>query len=317
MEARDTIAAAGMGGTPHPLAAASPRRGEKIIFALLGLCTVVSVLTTTGIVLSLVSPTADFFGEVSIGDFLSTGDWAPLQADPSFGALRVVAGTFVVTLWAMLFAVPLGLGAAVYLSEYATPRVRRVLKPVIEVLAGVPTVALGLFALTFLSPTIQDLFPDAVKTPPFLILAGSLGIALLVLPIIASISDDAMRAVPSGLREGAYGLGATKMKVTTRVVFPAAISGIVASIVLAISRAVGETMVVLLAVGKTPNLTLDPFQSAQTMTAFIATTATGDAATGTTAYNTLFAVGALLFVITLLMNFVAIRLVRRFREVYE
>jgi phosphate transport system permease protein len=319
MEARDA-AAAGAVGRPDPsrsLAAARPRYGERVIFGLLAFCAAVSIATTIGIVLSLISPTLDFFKEVPIGDFLSTDEWSPLLGDPSFGALRVVVGTFSVTLWAMLFAVPIGLFSAIYLSEYARPNVRRTIKPILEVLAGIPTVALGLFAVTFLSPTTGDLFPDFIKTPPFAAGIAGLAVGLLIVPIIASISDDAMRAVPGGLREGAYALGATKLKVSTRVVFPAAISGIVASIVLATSRAVGETMVVLLAAGKTPNLSFDPGVSVQTMTAFIGTTATGDVATGTTAYNTIFAVGALLFLITLVMNLFAIRLVRRFREVYE
>ena len=297
--------------------AASPRRGEKAIFFLLALCAAISVATTTAIVISLLSPTLGFFEEVSISEFFSFADWAPLQGDPSFGALRVVVGTLAATFWALLFAIPIGLAAAVYLSEYARPGVRRIVKPVLEVLAGIPTVAFGVFAVTFLSPEIQDLFPELIKQPPFSVGVAGLAIGLLIVPIIASISDDAMRAVPGGLRQGAYALGATKLKVSGRVVFPAAISGIVASIVLAGSRAVGETMVVLLAAGKTPNATLGFGESVQTMTAFIGTTATGDISTGTVAYDTIFAVGALLFVMTLVMNIVAIRLVRRFREVYE
>jgi phosphate transport system permease protein len=226
-------------------------------------------------------------------------------------------GTLSTTLWGLLFAIPIGLCSAVYLSEYAKPSVRRVIKPILEILAGIPTVAFGVFAVTFLSPEIQDIVPSFVKTPPFAAGIAGLAIGLLIVPIIASISDDAMRSVPGGLREGAAALGATKLKVSTRVIFPAAISGIVASIVLATSRAVGETMVVLLAAGKTPNLTFDPGASVQTMTAFIGTTATGDVATGTIAYDTIFAVGSLLFVMTLVLNLFAIRLVRRFREVYE
>jgi phosphate transport system permease protein len=321
MEARDAISATGgFGGRPdpaRPLVAARPRHGERVIQGLLAACAVISVATTTVIVISLLSPTLGFFDEVSLGEFFSADDWAPLTADPSFGVLRVVVGTLSTTLWGLLFAVPIGLFSAIYLSEYAQPRVRRIVKPILEILAGIPTVALGVFAVTFLSPEIQDVFPNFVKTPPFAAGIAGLGIGLLIVPIIASISDDAMRAVPGGLREGAYGLGASKLKVSTRVVFPAAISGIVASIVLAGSRAVGETMVVLLAAGKTPNLTFDPGASVQTMTAFIGTTATGDVATGTTAYDTIFAVGALLFVMTFVMNMFAIRLVRRFREVYE
>lgn len=320
MEASKAIAAAGALGRPdpsRPLAAVRPRYGERAIHALLALCAVISVATTTGIVVSLLFPTLDFFKEVPVGDFFSTDEWAPLQASPTFGVLRIVVGTLSVTLWAMLFAVPIGLCCAVFLSEYAHPRLRRVIKPMLEVLAGIPTVALGLFAVTFLSPEIGELFPDFIKTPPFAAGIAGLAVGLLVVPIIASISDDAMRSVPGGLREGAYALGSTKLKVSTRVVFPAAISGIVASIVLAVSRAIGETMVVLLVAGKTANLSFDPGVSVQTMTAFIGTTATGDVSTGTTAYDTIFAVGALLFVLTFVMNIFAIRLVRRFREVYE
>ncbi|MGZ5311787.1 MAG: phosphate ABC transporter permease subunit PstC [Solirubrobacterales bacterium] len=297
--------------------AASPRWGEKAIYVTLVACTVVSVATTTAIVFALLSPTVGFFGEVSFGDFFSTDDWAPLTADPSFGVLRPVVGTLSVAFWSLLFAVPIGLLSAIYLCEYAKPRVRQTIKPILEILAGIPTVALGVFAVTFLSPEIQDIFPSFVKTPPFAAGIAGLAVGLMIVPIIASISDDAMRAVPGGLREGAYALGSTKLKVSTRVVFPAAISGIVASIVLAGSRAVGETMIVLLAAGKTPNLTFDPGASVQTMTAFIGTTATGDVATGTIAYDTIFAVGTVLFVMTFILNIFAIRMVRRFREVYE
>jgi phosphate transport system permease protein len=193
--------------------------------------------------------------------------------------------------------------------------VRKVVKPTLEILAGIPTVAIGFFAVTFITPEIIQKL--ATSAPIFLALSAGIGIALMTVPIIASISEDAMRAVPGGLREGAYAMGATKMRVATRVVFPAALSGIVASIMLAISRAVGETMIVVLAAGNTPNLSFDPLQSIQAMTAYIATTATGEVAQGTVEYDTIFAVGALLFVITLAMNIVAIRLVRRFREVYE
>jgi phosphate transport system permease protein len=319
MEARDVTATGGPGrlDPARPLVAARRRHGERLIEGSLAACAAISVITTTAIVISLLSPTIDFFGEVSFGDFFSFDEWAPTQSDPTFGVFRIVIGTLSTSLWAMLFAVPIGLLAAIYLSEYAHARVRRLVKPVLEVLAGIPTVALGLFAVTFLSPEIQDLVPGLVKAPPFFALAAGLGVGLLLVPIIASISDDAMRAVPGSLREGAYGLGATKLKVSTRVVFPAAISGIVASVVLALSRAVGETMIVLLAAGGTPNATFDPGASVLTMTAFIGKTATGDIGTGTVTYDTIFAVGFLLFLMTLGMNAIAIRLVRRFREVYE
>jgi phosphate transport system permease protein len=302
---------------PPSLAAQSARYGERGIKALLAFCALLSVLTTTAIVVSLLVPTIGFFGEVALSDFLLGTDWAPSFTPASFGVLPLVVGTLSTSLYGMLVAVPVGLLSAIYLSEYAPPRVRKVVKPVIEVLAGIPTVAIGVFALIFLSPTLDGVFPFLVDIPPFSAGIAGLAIGLMIVPIIASISDDAMRAVPRSLREGAYGLGATKMKVALRVVFPAAISGIVASIVLAASRAVGETMVVLLVAGSSPNLTLDPGSSVQTMTAFVGTTATGDISPGTVKYDTIFAVGTLLFVMTLVMNVFAIRLVRKYREVYE
>lgn len=311
------IPATGAGGPPRSLAAPSGRYGEKVIKTLLALCAAISVVTTTAIVISLVAPTIAFFGEVALGDFLFGTKWAPTFTPSSFGVLPLVVGTLSTSLWAMLVAVPVGLLSAIFLSEYASPRVRKVVKPVIEILAGIPTVAIGVFALLWLSPTIDDVLPFMVRIPPFSAGVAGIAIGLMIVPIIASISDDAMRAVPSGLREAAYGLGATKMKVATRVVFPAAISGVVASIVLAASRAIGETMVVLLVAGASPNLTFNPGSSVQTMTAFIGTTATGDISPGTVKYDTIFAVGSLLFVMTLLMNMIAIRLVRKYREVYE
>jgi phosphate transport system permease protein len=279
-------------------------------------------LTTTAIVISLIGPTIGFFEVVPAEDFFFGVDWTPQFEPPSFGVLAVVAGTLNVTLWAMLFAIPIGLGAAVYLAEYATPRVRRTVKPVLEILAGIPTVAIGFFAASFILPEIiQPLWPGeflgGAEGKPFMALAAGLGIGLMVVPIIASLSEDAMTAVPHGLREGAYAMGATKMKVATRVVFPAALSGIVASVVLAISRAVGETMIVVLAAGSTPNATFNPVEAIQAMTAYIATTATGDISTGSLDYKAVFAVGTVLFVMTLVMNMISIRLVRRYREVYE
>ena len=310
------------GGPPRRLQAPGPRYGEKAIHGLLALCGILSVLTTTAIVISLVGPTIGFFEIVPVGDFFFGTDWTPQFEPPSFGVLAIVAGTFNVALWGMLFAIPIGLGAAIYLSEYAAPRVRKTVKPILEILAGIPTVAIGFFAASFILPEIiqplwpGELFGGAVGKP-FLALAGGLGVGLMIVPIIASISEDAMSAVPHGLREGAYAMGATKLKVATRVVFPAALSGIVASIVLAISRAVGETMIVLLAAGSTPNFTLNPVEPIQAMTAYIGVTATGDISTGSLDYKSVFAVGTLLFAITLVMNMISIRLVRRYREVYE
>jgi phosphate transport system permease protein len=322
MSSGSAISTEPAGGPPRRLQASSKRYGEKAIHVALAFCGVLSVVTTTAIVVSLVGPTIGFFEIVPADEFFFTVDWFPQFEPPSFGVLGVVAGTLNVALWAMLFAIPIGLGAAVYLSEYASPRVRKTVKPALEVLAGIPTVAIGFFAVSFILPEIivplwpGDFLGGAVGKP-FMALAAALGIGLMVVPIIASISEDAMSAVPRGLHEGAYALGATKAKVAIRVIFPAALSGIVASIVLAISRAVGETMIVVLAAGSTPNFTFNPVESIQAMTAYIATTATGDISTGSVDYKSVFAVGTVLFAMTLVMNVISIRLVRRYREVYE
>lgn len=318
MEMKEVLGASGSGAaTPRSLEAPSPRYGEKLIKFGLGMCALLSVVTTTAIVISLLLPTFDFFGKVGLSEFLFGTEWAPTFQPASFGVLPIVVGTLSTSLWAMCFAVPIGLASAVWLSEYASNRQRKVIKPVLEVLAGIPTVAIGIFGLVFLSPLIEKVFPFMVQVPPFSAGVAGLAIGLMLVPIIASISDDAMRSVPGGLREAAYGLGSTRMKVATRVVFPAAISGIIASLVLAGSRAVGETMVVLLVAGASPNLSFDPGLSVLTMTAFIGQTATGDISTGSITYDTIFAVGTLLFVMTLIMNMFAIRLVRKYREVYE
>jgi phosphate transport system permease protein len=315
------IGAGPAGELSRRLQAPSPRYGEKVIQGLLAFCGLLSVVTTTAIVISLLGPTIGFFEIVPGDEFFFGIDWTPQFEPPSFGVLAIVAGTLNVALWAMLFAAPVGLGAAIYLSEYASPRVRRTVKPVLEILAGIPTVAIGIFAVSFILPElIQPLWPGDLHggvEKPFMAGAAALGIGLMVVPIVASISDDAMSAVPRGLREGAYAMGATRMKVATRVVFPAALSGIVASIVLAISRAVGETMIVLIAGGSQPNFTLWFNEAIQAMTAYIGVTATGDISTGSVDYKSVFAVGAVLFAMTLTMNLISIRLVRKYREVYE
>jgi phosphate transport system permease protein len=318
MEARE-IAVSGAAGPSAPrLEAASPRYGEKAIKVFLALCALLSVITTTAIVISLLGPALGFFRIVPPGDFFFKIEWAPAQ--DLFGVVPLVVGTLNVVLWGMLFAIPIGLGAAIYLSEYAPRRVRKAVKPILEILAGIPTVAIGFFGVSFVTPLLQDIWPGSfLGGPPgyFNALAAALCIGLMIVPIISSISEDAMSAVPAGLREGAYALGASKMRVATRVVFPAALSGIVASIVLAVSRAVGETMIVLLVAGNTPNMTLNPVENIQAMTAFIGVTATGDIAQNTIEYDTVFAVGALLFVITMVMNLISIRFVRKYRQVYE
>ena len=273
-----------------------------------------SVATTVGIVVALFLPAIEFFEEISIADFLTGRNWAPLFEPASFGVLPLIAGTLVVTACAALVCVPFGLGAAIYLSEYAQRRTRRMLKPLLEILAGIPTVVYGYFAITFITPRLQEL---GLPVGVFSALSAGLVMGVMLLPTVASISEDSMAAVPQDLRDGAYALGSTRLQVSTLIVVPAAISGIIASFVLAVSRAVGETMIVLIAAGGQPNFTWNPFEAMQTMTAFIAATGQGDVPTGSIEYKTIFAVGATLFVMTLVMNLVAIRLVRRFREVYE
>jgi phosphate transport system permease protein len=313
------IAASGSGTTfsRRSLEASSPRYGEKAIYVFLALCGLLSVVVTSSIVVSLLLPTIDFFRQVSLSSFFLDTVWAPRQATGRFGVWPIVVGTLNIVIWALLVAIPIGLASAIYLSEYASTRVRRIVKPILEILAGIPTVAIGLFAFLFLRPAAERALPFLEWNSLFSVGVAGVAVGLMIVPLVASISDDAMRAVPRALREGGYGLGANKLKVSLRIVFPGAISGIVASIVLAGSRAVGETMVVLIAAGRTPNLTFNPTQSVQTMTAYIGGTATGDIPTGTLDYDTLFAVGTLLFVMTLALNVLAIRLVQRFREAYE
>jgi phosphate transport system permease protein len=309
-----TTAAGGRAEVPS-LRAGRRRWGEGLIKGLLMLAALISVLTTTGIVLSLLEETFNFFGDVGIGEFLGT-DWSPAIQPASFGVLPLVGGTLLISLVAMLVATPLGLGAAIYLAEYARPPVRKTIKPILELLAGVPTIVFGYFALTFFTPEVlRGLFGFDVAI--FNGLAGGIIIGFLIIPTVASISEDAMSAVPQSLREGSFGLGASKLQTTMRVVFPAALSGIVASLVLAMSRAVGETMVVLIASGLQPQWGVNLGQAMETMTAYIATTAKGDIATGTIAFKTVFAVGMTLFVITLILNLFSIRFVRKYRQIYE
>ncbi|HSI97352.1 MAG TPA: phosphate ABC transporter permease subunit PstC, partial [Gaiellaceae bacterium] len=271
MAARDEVASStGAGLSRRSLEASSPRYGEKTVKAFFFACAAVSVATTTAIVISLLLPTIDFFREISITDFLLGTLWAPAFATPSFGVVPIVVGTLMVVFFGLLVAIPVGLLSAIYLSEYAPAPVRKTVKPALEVLYGIPTVAIGLFAFWFLRPLAEDVFPFLPWRGPFSIGVAGIAVGIMIIPLVASISDDAMRSVPSDLREGAYALGASKLKVSLRVVFPAAISGIVASIVLAASRAVGETMIVLIAAGAgNPNLSLDPTKGVQTMTAYI------------------------------------------------
>jgi phosphate transport system permease protein len=292
-----------------------PRYSERVVESLLALAAFLSVLTTIGIVLSLVDGTRQFLAEIPLRDFLLGTVWTPLFANGAYGVLPILSATLLITGIAMVVAIPLGLGAALYLSEYASPQARKVLKPVLEVLAGIPTVVFGFFAISFVTPNVLRPLFDGLGI--FNALSAGLVIGILIIPIVASLSEDALSSVPQAMRDGALALGATRTKVARKVVLPAALSGVIASFVLALSRAIGETMVAVIAAGSIAQLSADPRDPMQTMTAFIAQAASGDQAVGTLGYNTLFAVGSLLFVITLFVNVVSIRLVRRFREVYE
>jgi phosphate transport system permease protein len=289
--------------------------GEALIQGALFLCAALSVVTTAAIIFVLLREAVEFFREVSILDYAFGTEWSALIEPRSFGVLPLVWGTLMVAGIAALIALPIGLGAAVYLSEYASDRLRDILKPTLEILAGVPTIVYGFFAVNWVTPQLQRIFGDDVSF--FNAASAGIVVGIMVIPMVSSLSEDAMHAVPSSLREGAYGLGGTKFEVSTRIVIPAALSGIVASFILAISRAVGETMAVVLAAGSTPNFGLDPFQSFQTMTAFIVQVALGDAAAGTIEYQSLFAVGITLFLMTLLMNVFSQILLARFRDVYQ
>ena len=284
---------------------------ERLVGGLLFACAGLTVLTTVGIVAVLLWESVRFFGDVSPVEFFGSAQWTPQFADAHFGVWPLVAGTFLITAIAALVAIPCGLLAAVYVAEYAHPKTRRVVKPALELLAGVPTVVFGYFALTAVTPLLRAVLPGVGI---YNALSAGLVVGVMTIPIVASLSEDALQAVPRRIREGAYALGATKGEVVWGAAVPSALSGIVASFILAISRAVGETMVVVLAAGSSPRLTLDPREAIQTMTAFIVQVSLGDTPQGTPVYRSLFAVGLLLFAVTLAMNLIASRLVLRFGD---
>ena len=300
---------------PQSLGRARKRRkvGEGAIHGLLLLCGLVSLGTTMGIIVILSTETVNFFREVPVGDFLGDTKWTPLFVPQHFGVWPLVVGTLLVTAGACIIALPVGLATAIFLSECAPDRLRRVIKPFLEVLAGIPTVVYGFFALTFVTPVIRFFYPGAEV---FNAASAALVMGIMIIPMVSSLSEDAMVAVPRSLREGAYALGATKFETATRVVVPAALSGIVASFVLAISRAIGETMIVTLAAGATPNITGNPFEGIQTMTAYIVQVSLGDTPQGSTEYRTIFAVAMSLFIMTFVMTLLAHYVVRRFRTAY-
>ncbi len=287
---------------------------EKLIGWTLFACGAISILTTVGIVVVLVRESVGFFAEIPIVEFLTGTRWAPQYRPQSFGILPLLNGTLIIALGSSLIALPFGLASAIYLSEYAAPRTRRVIKPILEILAGIPTVVYGYFGIMFVTPILRAIFPD---TGIFNAASAAIVVGIMILPMVSSLSEDALSAVPRALREAAYGIGATKYEVSTRVVVPAALSGIVASFILAISRAIGETMAVTLAAGATPRMTLNLLESIQTMTAYIVQVSLGDTPQGSIEYQTIFAVGLVLFLITLAMNFLSQRITRRYRLVYE
>ena len=289
------------------------KRYEFLIEWGLFLCALLSIATTAGIIIVLAVETFAFLREVPVTDFLFGTEWTPLFATPRFGVLPLVAGTMLVSAIAMVVALPMGLLSAVYLSEYADQRVRRLVKPVLEILAGVPTVVYGYFALLFVTPLLQRLLPGLAG---FNALGPGIVMGIMILPLVSSLSEDAMQAVPRGLREGSYALGATKMQTSLRVVLPAAFSGITAACILAASRAIGETMIVAIAAGQQPRLTWNPMLPIETMTAYIVQVSLGDTPQGTIEYRTIFAVGMLLFLGTFVLNLVSTWLRERFREEY-
>ena len=317
-----TSLAAGLGSggpddRPLDLSGVRTRRfSEQAIHAVLFFCGAISILTTVGIVVILLTQALSFFARIPVGDFLFKSHWTPgVSRTPDYGVLGLVAGTVITAVIAMAVAIPLGLASAIYLSEYARPRVRSILKPAIELLAGVPTIVYGYFALTFITPElVRRLFPGAAPQNG---LTAGLAVGILIIPLVASLSEDAMRAVPRALREGGYALGATKLEVALKIVFPAAFSGVVAASILAVSVAIGETMIVTLAGGSKPTASGDPLGQMQTMTAAIVGIFVGDEPRGTTTYYSLFAIGLLLFMLTLALNIVSQWIAGRFREVYE
>lgn len=305
---RDTVA-----GRNQIVVQTKKKKRDFGIRLALWLCASVSIFTTLGIVFVLLFETVNFFELVSLKEFLTDTKWTPLFVPQHFGILSLLSGSFLITFGACLVALPFGLMTAIYLSEYAHDRVRRVVKPVLEVLAGVPTIVYGYFALTFVTPIIRSIFPEAGV---FNALSASIVVGIMILPMVASLSEDAMVAVPRKLRDAAYALGATRVEVATKVIVPAAFSGIVASFVLAISRAIGETMIVTIAAGATPKLTLNPLESVQTMTAYIVQVSGGDIQHGSIEYKTIFVVGMTLFLLTLAINIAAQWIKQRFKEEY-
>ena len=290
------------------------RTKEKLIEFVMICCSFVTVLTTLGIILILAVESFKFFSEVSIIDFLTDTQWTPLFADKHFGILPLLAGTLLTTFIAIIFAVPLGLIISVYLNEYASPRFTTIVKPILEVLAAIPTVVYGFFALQFVTPLLQKFIPDLNG---FNALSPGLVMGIMIIPYITSLSEDALRAVPRSLREASYGMGATKFQTAFRVMIPAASSGIIVSIILAISRALGETMIVAIAAGQEPKLTFNPKESVETITTYIVQVSMGDVPQDSLEYQTIFAAGLTLFVFTFILNNISFWIRKKYQNKYE
>ncbi len=290
------------------------KRGEKIIEGVLFLCALITILTTVGIIWVLLKESISFFTEVSVFDFLTDKEWTPLFSDKHFGILPLLSGTLLTTVVAIVVALPLGLTIAIYLNEYAPKSFRKVVKPLLEILAAIPTVVYGFFALIVVTPFLQSIFPGLSG---FNALSPGIVMGIMIVPFISSLSEDALAAVPSSLREASYGLGATKLQTSFKVLIPAASSGIISSVILALSRAIGETMIVAIAAGQQPRLTLDPTVPIETITAFIVQVSLGDVPHGSLEYKTIFAAGLTLFVFTLILNNVSFYVNRRYKLKYD
>ena len=285
---------------------------EMIIERILQLFAVISILTTIAIIVSLFGESINFFKEVSIIEFFTSKKWTPLMEPRNFGIIPLFTGTMIIALGASIVSIPIGLGTAIYLSEYAPKKVRKVIKPILEVLAGIPSIVYGFFALNFITPLLKGIFP---QTEVFNAASAAIAVGIMTIPMVSSLSEDAMNSVPNSIRNGAYALGSTKLEVATKIVLPGAKSGIISSFVLAISRAIGETMIVTIAAGANPQMTLNPLKSIQTMTGYMVNVSMGDVTHGTIEYKTIFAVGTALFVMTFVLNLIAKAFIKKNVEV--
>lgn len=287
---------------------------ERIIEFIIRLFAALSILVTVAIVVTLIMESVPFFREVSIVEFLTTTVWSPNSQPGQFGVIPLLVGTFMIVIISAIFALPMGLGAAVYMSEYATPKIRSWVKPILELLAGIPSVVYGFFALKFITPVVQMIFPQASV---FNALSAAIAVGIMITPTVASLSEDALKAVPTSIREASYGLGTTRFETIKNIIIPAGFSGIMASFILAISRAIGETMIVAIAAGATPVLTFSPLNSIQTMTGYIVNKVGGEVVVGSLEYQTIYAVALLLFILTLFFNYVAKYVAKKYQNKYD